>query len=38
MYNYNDLIGKKVLVTGASGDIGLALWKFSSKMYGLCTV
>ncbi|MGR7571030.1 SDR family oxidoreductase [Klebsiella aerogenes] len=25
MYNYNDLIGKKVLVTGASGDIGLAI-------------
>ncbi|KFK94347.1 MULTISPECIES: SDR family NAD(P)-dependent oxidoreductase [unclassified Serratia (in: enterobacteria)] len=25
MYKYNDLIGKKVLVTGASGDIGLAV-------------
>ena len=25
MYNYNDLVNKKVLVTGASGDIGLAI-------------
>ena len=25
MYNYNDLADKTVLVTGASGDIGLAI-------------